>query len=224
MHRALRQTLAFVLSLALLTVPVWAASPAPLAVVTAADLAHISAEQAITGATVFDGDTLSTEMLGSMRVRAGAAQFQLFASSSARVTRTSTGISATLQGGTVALSAANTGAIELHASEARIRPKGNGPTQAQVTLVSARELLVTARRGSLEITVDDETQIAPEGTSYRVLMDPPDPQEPQGAGVKRYGKRPKKGGRNRFIFILLGGIGVATTVGIHEALESPERP
>src|SRR5713226_6927450 len=202
----------------------WGVPAAPVGGVTLAERAQISAVPTATGATVFDGDTLSTDTVGLLRVRAGAAQFQLFTSSAAVVTRTSTGIRATLRRGTVAWSSANAGAIEMQASEARLRPQGNVPTQAQVTLLSPTELLVTARRGALEITVGDETQMVPEATSYRVLLSPPDPQEPQGAGTKQAGKKPKPAGRNRFYVIPLIAVGAATAVAVHEAWESPEKP
>jgi len=211
-------------SVSLLSAAAWGVPAAPVGVVTLAERAQISAVPTATGATVFDGDTLSTDTVGLLRVRAGAAQFQLFTSSAAVVTRTSTGIRATLRRGTVAWSSATAGAIEMQASEARLRPLGNVPTQAQVTLLSPTELLVTARRGALEITVGDETQTVPEATSYRVLLSPPDPQEPQGAGTKQAGKKPKPAGRNRFYVIPLIAVGMATAVAVHEAWESPDRP
>src|SRR5260370_39751261 len=182
MRTWVRQSLAYVVSVALLAAPLWGAPAAPVGVVTLAERAQISAVPTATGATVFDGDTLSTDTVGILRVRAGAAQFQLFTSSAAVVTRTSTGIRATLRRGTVAWSSANAGAMEMQASEARLRPQGNVPTQAQVTLLSPTELLVTARRGALEITVGEETQMVPEATSYRVLLSPPTRKDRAGRG------------------------------------------
>lgn len=188
-----------------------------------AERAQLRSLRASAGDTVFGGDILSTDDVGALRVRAGAAQFQLFASSAAAVTPTSTGVRATLRGGTLALASANSAAIEVQASEARIRLQGNGPAQAQVTLVSPRELLVTARRGTLEISVDEETQVVPEGASYRVLIDPA-PQQPEGAGTKPVHKPVRKAGRVKFLYIPLIAIGAATAIAVHEAWESPDHP
>jgi hypothetical protein len=221
MRTEVRQSLAYVVSVALLAAPLWGVPAAPLGVVTAAERAQISAVPTATGATVFDGDALSTDTVGILRVRAGAAQFQLFTSSAAVVTRTSTGIRATLRQGTVAWSAANAGAIEIEASEARLRPQGNVPTQAQVTLLSATELLVTARRGGLEIIVGDETQVVPEATSYRVLLSPPDPQGPRGAGTKPPGHSNKK--KIILVLVVTGSVPIITW-GLHELFESADRP
>ncbi len=224
MRTLVRQSLAYVVSVALLAAPLWGVPATPLGVVTVAERAQIGSVPAATGATVFDGDTLSTDSVGILRVRAGAAQFQLFPSSTAAVTQTSTGVRATLCQGTVAFSAANAGAIEIQASEARIRPQGNVQTQGQVTLANPKELLVTAKGGALEITIGDETQIVPEATSYRVLIDSLDPPEPCRAGTKLPRKPTKNAGRNRFYVVPLIVVGMATAVAVHEAWESPEKP
>ncbi|HYL09984.1 MAG TPA: hypothetical protein VEU31_04545 [Candidatus Acidoferrales bacterium] len=207
-----------VLSLSLSLAPASVGTSTPLGVVTAAERAQLRALPANKGDSVFDGDTLSTDMVGLLQVRAIAARFQLAVNSVATVTQTPSGILTTLTRGTEVWSAARAGAIELHASQARIRPVSDGPTVGQVTLVSPKELLVTARRGALEITVEDETQIVPEATSYRVLLDPPDPQQPQGAG----------GGSNHRKKMILIPIIVGSTPLIvwllHELFESPDRP
>jgi hypothetical protein len=108
--------------------------------------------------------------------------------------------------------------MEMQASEARLRPQGNVPTQAQVTLLSPTELLVTARRGALEITVGEETEMVPEATSYRVLLSPPDPQGPRGAGAK-------PAGHKKMILVLVAaGSAPIIAWGVHELVESPDRP
>src|SRR5256712_8739662 len=226
MRTVVRQSPALVSGVSLIWGPAWGARAAPLGVVTAAERAQISAVPTATGATVFDGDTLSTDTVGILRVRAGAAQFQLFTSSAAVVTRTSTGIRATLRAGTVTWSSANAGAMEMQASEARLRPQGNVPTQAQVTLLSPTELLVTARRGALEITVGEETKMVPEATSYRVLLSPPDPQRPPGAGTKQVEKKTKPAGHKKKMILVLVAAGSAPIIawGVHELVESPDRP
>src|SRR6266581_613392 len=191
MRTVVRQLLAYVVSVALLAAPLWGVPAAPLGVVTLAERAQISAVPAATGATVFDGDTLSTDSVGILRVRAGAAQFQLFTSSAAVVTRTSTGIRATLRAGTVVWSSANAGPMEMQ---------------------------VTARRGALEITVGEETQIVSEATSYRVLLSPPDAQGPRGAGAK-------PAGHKKMILVLVAaGSAPIIAWGVHELVESPDRP
>ncbi len=66
--------------------------------------------------------------------------------------------------------------------------------------------------------------MVPEATSYRVLLSPPDPQGPRGAGTRRVEKKTRRAGRNRFYVIPLIAVGAATAVAVHEAWESPEKP
>lgn len=229
MRCALRQLLAGLLSLALLSTPLWSSSVPALGVVLLADQARLSAAGAAAGATVFDGDKLITEPKGNLRVRAGLAQLQLLGGSEVLVNQTGTGVSATLTRGTLAASAPNAAALEMHVSEALIREHGEGAMRAQVTLVSAKELLVSAQRGALEITVGEQMEIIPEATSYRVFIDPPlapsaspakatpRPQGPRGGGAR-------SAGRNRFILVALTITAIVTVLAVDEALESPADP
>jgi hypothetical protein len=66
--------------------------------------------------------------------------------------------------------------------------------------------------------------MVPEATSYRVLLSPPDPQGPHGAGTKQVEKKTEPAGRTEFIIIPLIALGVTAAVAVHEAWESPEKP
>ncbi len=66
--------------------------------------------------------------------------------------------------------------------------------------------------------------MVPEATSYRVLLSPPDPQGPHGAGTRQVEKKTRRAGRTQFVIIPLIGLGVTAAVAIHEAWESPEKP
>jgi hypothetical protein len=202
---------------------------APMGTITAATRAHVGVAPASTGSTVFGGDHLSTEKMGSIQIRAGAARFLLSGASSAALSQKDGAAGATLLSGTAVFSTANAKAFLLHASTADIRPQSDQPTVAQVTYVNDKELRVRATRGSLAITVEDETQIVPEGTAYRVILDPnsyytsESPQGPAGAGTGS-GRPPRKAGRSRFLLIAIIVTGVATGVALYEALQSPDKP
>src|SRR5260370_16250774 len=101
MRTLVRQSLAYVVSVALLSAGAWGVPAAPVGVVTLAERAQISAVPTATGATVFDGDTLSTDTVGILRVRAGPAQFQLFTTTPAAVPPPSPATPPTLRPGTV---------------------------------------------------------------------------------------------------------------------------
>src|SRR5467141_4719200 len=218
--------IAALLSCTLLTTPVWAASSSSLGTVVYADRAHFGASVASVGATIFSGDRLSTEQSGSVQVRAGAARLLLSSASSATFSQDDASPSATLTFGSATFSTANSNAFALHVSSAVIRPSTNQPTIGQVTVLNPKALIVKSTRGSLSIAVEDDVREIPEGAAYRVVLDPnaADPQGPQGAGTKGYGRPPIKAAKSKFIWYVVGVTAVITFLAVREAFESPDRP
>jgi hypothetical protein len=229
--QAQRAIFATALSFSLVTIPAWGAPAAALGTVIAADRAHVGEAKAEVGTTVYGGDSLSTEVQGSVQVRAGKARLLLLSSSSAVVSDVEGAPAAKLLNGAATFSTGNAHAFTLFASAAAIRAQSDVPTIGQVSYISPKELLVHATRGSLVVTVDNDTQLVPEGASYRVLLEQPEEmaQGPEGAGSGRQGApggghSPLKAGRNRFIYLAGGLTAVATYLAISEALESAQRP
>jgi hypothetical protein len=224
-----RAVLAVVVSYAMFVMPIEGSTPTAIGTITSATGAHVGAAAASSGSTVFGGDRLTTERAGSVQVRAGAARFLLSGGSSASMAESDGGPSARLLSGTAVFSTANAKAFVLHAATAAIRPESDRPTVAQVTYISEKELQVRSTRGSLAITVDGETQIVPEATAYRVILDPSSyyasetAQGPQGAGGRRGGP-PLKAGKSHFLLIAIILTSIATGVVLYEALQSPDRP
>lgn len=229
----LRSLFAAALTLTLTTIPVLA-GPANtvLGTVITADKAHVGEGAAAAGTTLYGGDRLSTDTAGTVQIRAGAARLLLLSASAAEVNDTEGAPSAKLLHGTATFSTGNAHAFTLFASKAAIRAQSDAPTIGQVTYLNAKELLVTSKRGPLTITVEGETQLIADGTSYHVYLDPEAaPQKPEGAGsgsqAPMGGKgngSPLKAGRSRFLIFAVSVTGIATYFAISEALESPDRP
>jgi hypothetical protein len=196
-----------------------------LGTVITADKAHVGEGAAAIGTTVYAGDKLSTDAQGSVQLRAGAARLLLLSASAAEVNDTEGAPSARLLLGTATFSTGNAHAFSLYASQATIRAQSDAPTIGQVTYLNAKELLVTSKRGPLTITVDGETQLIADGTTYHVYLDPQDPQG-AGSGSQSAGRggSPLKAGRSRFLIFAVAVTGVATYFAVSEALESPNRP
>jgi hypothetical protein len=154
----------------------------PLGVVLQANHAQVGASSAVTGDTLFDGDSLATENGGTLQVRFGGSQAYFLAQSSAVLHQAGTGFGATLTSGTVVLSSQAGETFHLVADGASIRPATTQPTVGQVTLVSPTELQLISSKGSLEVSLDGETKTLLEGQSVRMLIQPveeasaPDPQ------------------------------------------------
>ena len=228
----LRLVFAAIVSVSLTAIPACAhttPSAAPLGIVIVAERAHVGQSVADVGTTVYGGDRLSTEGQGTIQVRAGAARLLLLNSTVAEVNEEEGAPSAKLLMGTATFSTGNAHAFTLYASKASVRANTDAPTIGQVVYVSDKELVVVAKRGSLVVTVGDDTQVVNEGTAYRVLLDPvAETREPPGAGTPSQGPMgkggPLKAGRSRFLIVSTAFIAAATTFAILEACESPDRP
>ncbi|HXM90502.1 MAG TPA: hypothetical protein VN974_03085, partial [Candidatus Dormibacteraeota bacterium] len=75
--------------------------------------------------------------------------------------------------------------------------------------------------------------VIPEGMAYRIVLDPTEAelaaaaaadQDPQGVGSGRRAGRPRRAGRNRFIWFAIGTTALVTYFALSEAMESPDRP
>ena len=223
---AARVVLAILPSLTLLTSPLWAAPSAALGTVVFANRAHVGDADTSVGTTVFSGDRLSTDNVGTVQVRVGAARLLLASSSIATLAQEEAGSSATLAAGTATFSTANSKAFALHVAAAVVRPNTDQPTVGKVTRLGPKELLVKSIRGSLEIAVEDDIREIPEGAAYRVVLDPnaPPPQAPGGGGTKGMGGPPIKGAKSKFIWYAIAITGGVTAYVLSEAFESESRP
>lgn len=218
-----RAFLALMLSFALLVSPLWAATSSEYGTIVFANRAQVGTASAFVGATVFSGDRLSTDQIGSLQVRTGAARLALSNGSIATLGQEDASRMATLMSGTATFSTANSKAFALHVATAVIRPSTDKPTIGKVSVLGAKELAVQCVRGSLSIAVDDDVREIPEGTAYRVVLDPnaPLPQGPRGAGTNsQIGGPPVRPAKSRFIWYAIAASAVVTIWVVHEVLES----
>ena len=204
----------------LITAPLVAAPAAPvispIGIILQAENAQVGNGGATAGASIFNGDRLSTSTLGSLRASLGASQALLSAQSSADFHQSIHGFNADLNAGTIVLSAMTGETFLLHANGAVIRPATTQMTIAQVTRVSANELLLTSRKGGLEVSAEDEVKSIPEGSSYRMIIQPEDPASQQ---VPHGGRN-----RNKIIWIIVVAAGVGAGIAIWRATISPDKP
>jgi hypothetical protein len=225
-----REIVAAILTSCLLMTPVWGASAGALGTVVASDRASVGGAGAAVGTTVFAGDNLSTADAGSVQLRTSAARLLLAESSMATVNEDGGMPEATLLRGSATFSTSSAKAFTLNASTAVIRPKSDEPTIGQVTMLSAKQLLVKCTRGALTITVGDDSRVIAEGSAYRIVLDPAENEEaqtqppPQGAGTKGSRGSPLKAAKSKFVWYAAAAAGVVTFLAVTEAMESPDRP
>lgn len=224
-----REFAAAFLACSLIMTPAWGASVSALGTIVAADRASVSGAGAEVGTTIFSGDKLSTGDAGSVQLRAGAARFLLSESSVATVSEMDGIPSATLLRGTATFSTASAKAFALMVSTAVIRAKSDQPTVGQAGLIDAKHLIVKCMRGTLTISVGDDTREIPEGTAYRVVLEPSNEEAqqqppPEGSGTKGSGRPPLMAAKSKFVWYAVGAVAVVTFLAIQEAVESPDRP
>jgi hypothetical protein len=226
----LRSVVAAVLVLALGLTPGWGASGPAFGTVIAAEGASVGGGGLSAGTTVFGGDKLFTTGTGSVQLRAGAARLLLTGDTIAVLGKDEVSPGANLTRGTALFSTATSKAFVMHVGSMAIRPETDQPTVAQVTVIGPRQLLVRSTRGSVLVAVDDDVRVIPEGMAYRIVLDPTEAelaaadQDPQGVGSGRRAGRPRRAGRNRFVWFAIGFTAIITGLALSEALESPDRP
>jgi len=202
-------------------------SPARVAavgVVSHADRAHIGEAPASSGTTVYDGDRLSTETDGVLRLNAGTTALHLAPQTSLTVRLTDSGQSTQVElaAGMLVFSVANPPAVAVHVNNAWIRPASNAPTVAHIRIVNRKELRISAQRGSLQFSYEAESALIPEGVAYRVLLDPED--DPASASAS--GQPNKKSGKARkpFLFIAIAAAAAVAAILLMRNYESPDQP
>lgn len=222
---ATRALIATLVSFTLLIPPLWATPSAVFGTVVFVNRARVGSANVSVGATVFGGDRLTTDEVGSIQIRAGAARLLLASASAATLSLDEASPAATLTAGTATFSTANSKAFVLHVASASIRPNTEQPTVGKVIVLNPKELVVKCVRGTLQIAVEDDVREIPEGEAYRVVLDPnADPQGPRGAGTKGMGGPPIKAAKSRFIWYAVAITAGVTIFVVHEALESDDKP
>lgn len=219
MRTVLTAVLIAIASITLTALPLMAAPPgapsAPLGVVVLADNAHVGMDATYSGATIYDGDRLGTPDGGNLQVRFGASQMYLRQNSSAAVHSFTNGFSADLGYGTVVVTSAEGQTFQVFADGATIHPANAQPTSVQITRISATELVLTGNRGTALVSMGDEVKTLDAGSSYRLEVQPED------SGPGPQPQFPSPTARNRFLWVLIPAVAIATGVIVWRALVSP---
>ncbi len=228
--RLARSFMAILLVLALLDIPALAATAKPLGLVVQAREAMLDNTSLAVGTTVYPGDTVQTDEGGALRLKVGATQLYLLASSAASFSQRENVIRATVGRGTVGFSSPASGEVELEIPQGIVRAANGQPAYGQVTIVSPLEVIISAYRGSLVLDNDGELHTIPAGKTYRVDMDLEPAAQPAPAArrdqdpTKDAGVVPTKRRRLKFALIFLGAVAVATWQIFDEISESPSIP
>jgi hypothetical protein len=221
-----QRLLAIAMSFLLAGIP-GGARPEVLGIIVVAEGASLSGGSASEGTSVYDGDRLSTETGGVLQLRSGEVTLALSGGSSVivRSNASSAGkaFEAELATGTITLSAAAEAAAEIQALGARVRRGADGRVIVQVRILGPKELMVFARRGSVQISYRDESEMILEGKSYYVLLDPADSDDSKDPSARK----PRKHGKALVLIAVAAAAlaaGTSIPMATRQHYESPDRP
>ncbi|HET9400290.1 MAG TPA: hypothetical protein VFO34_05000 [Candidatus Acidoferrales bacterium] len=158
---------------------------APLGVIVIGQKAMLGSVPIADGTSLFDGDTVSTQDQGSLRISLGAAQVWLGQNSALSLHKTATGVEARLETGMMRFSGAAGAPLEFRVLDALVRPKQ--PTAAgQLAVITPTEFQVGSTSGTLTVDVDGDVRTVEESTAYDATLSSADPQMPQVAGRRHF--------------------------------------
>jgi hypothetical protein len=204
-----------------------------LGIVVASREATLGNGTASDGATLYNGDRLVTAPNGGLSLRSGDAMLYMSGSTQVTLHRTPSDnpvitkslIRADVTSGSISFSLAPDQYFLVSAHGALIGPAAPMPTLGEIIIIDRRSFEIRARRGPLKIVYRDDSELIPEGKSYRVeLDDSPDTSAP--TSIKTRSAHPA--GRRRFILLFLIGVAaiaaVGTSAGYVQSVESPDCP
>jgi len=214
-----------------------------LGVVVQASGGNIGNAGVTEGASVFTGDSLTTNENGTLTVRIGGLSLQLEGSSAAHVYTAPYGAVVELDRGAVRYTTPGTQQnLVIVASDVRVTPAIGMPDFGRVSIDDPCNLTVYSQRGTATAQVGSESHLVEEGKAYRVrALDEVDYRQYVSPDVSDYhnhhqhhecpalinmakGKPPIAAGQSRFLLVTAALAGGATVFGVLKAYESPDRP
>lgn len=217
-----RSVLVAVLVGALVSLPAMAASEKPLATVVASEHAYLANLNAVPGADVFLEDTLVTDPGGSLRLKVGAGQVYLLASSEATLRQQENKILAKVYRGTLGFSTPAPEQLEVETPLGVVRGVDGSRVYGQVALTSSEKMIVTAYEGTLVVERDGQSQTIRPGQAYSVSLEA-DSGGGGGAPVS-VGSQGVNKKHLLFVLIMAGALGTVAAVLYIEESESCHRP
>jgi len=167
-----RSCLVVLILAALVSGPAMAASEQPLGMVVQAKAAHLGNAEAVMGADVFPGDSMDTDIGGTLRLKIGAGQVYMLSSSAASLMRQASMVRATITRGTIGFSSLKAGEFQLETPIATIQPANDQPAFGQVTIKGAEEFVVSVYRGAVVVDREGDERVVAAGASYSVSLEP----------------------------------------------------
>lgn len=168
---SLVRRLAIAGSVVLLSAGAALAADIPTGVIADAQHAVVDGADASLGANVYSGDSLSTYENGQLRLRIGAGQVFMLASTDASLTQDHALMDMLVKRGTAGFSATASDPLEIETPVGTVRPKNDARAFGQVTILTDQhQVLITSYEGDLLLSRNGESKTIAAGESYRVSL------------------------------------------------------
>jgi hypothetical protein len=201
------------------------AADIPTGVVSDAVHALVDGVDATLGANVYAGDALSTSPGGALRLRVGAGQLFLLASSDASMTQDHGRVDMLMRNGTAGLSATIDDPLEIDTPVGTLRPADDKHAFGEVSVLGSRQVIVTSYEGTLSLTHNGEARTIEAGKSYRVtLAAGPASAAPQGGQGAGSGGNNNNNGHLVIDAVVVGAAALAGFLAWQVISESPSAP
>jgi len=142
-----------------------AASEKPLGMVVASQHARLDNANVTAGVDVYPGDTLVTDLEGSLPLNLGRSQVYLLSSSSAKLVQQDSKLRASVDRGTLGFSTATPEQIEIETPLATVRGVNGQRVFGQVAITGADKMTVSAYEGTILVAGNDQEQLIKPGQS-----------------------------------------------------------
>jgi hypothetical protein len=214
-RRLAQPVVVLILALTFASLPALSAPNSSLGVVTGSDHASVAQVAAVDGTSVYDGDVVSTQPTGSMRLRMGTSQIVLAGNTSVMLHKSDAGVYVTLVQGVVRFSMTPGSPVEVRALDSLVvRAKGENAAIGQLSLVSPKAFEIGSTKGDLAVTVGGTEHDVAESQAYRVSLE-----EPDGGAANPAGRRGAF-----WIWFPIALVAAGVTIGLVLAFMSPSKP
>lgn len=143
---------------------------APLAVLTLVKLAHLGTANAVSGTTVYPGDSLDTGAGGELHLRLAGGQVYLLSDTAVSIGNSRSVLQATLLRGTVGFSSLTDRQFQILAPEGLVEAAYGQPAYGQATITGPNDIVISAYVGALVLHRGDQTLIVKAGQSYYISL------------------------------------------------------
>jgi hypothetical protein len=176
---------------------------------------------AVDGTSIYDGDILRTDPTGALRLQFGGSQMVLTGGTEVSLSKTGTGVTATVVSGSVRFANVLGSLLEVRTLKSVvIRSKGDQPSVGELSVTGPSSFQIGSTKGALDVSVNGVDHTVEASSAYNVNLDAAADNGGNGGGQSS----PRAAGTSGGIWIAVAAIAAGTGVALWLAFRSPSKP